>query len=266
MGQKHNYMRSWWKKKQQAWVPPLEAPLASGVWASVFFLTRTHKDLKNNNKNNTLGGKWDSHSSWPRSKDSSRASLRGTCKSRQQRSRKRGGPGGRGAKQRCPKYIGDITQKILDAAEGCTGGVQNQDRQVGRVQSKEGHEWQARCILYPVGKRELLRGWWQGGQGRFRKRSLSYGWLQPSGKPEDRPVVLARHYNILFYHHHRLMNSARRTILPSFYRLKTGAQDGPTVRWRLGPGETSLARWWLQSCPIFNKSTHCMLSPVNIHL
>lgn len=46
------------------------------------------------------------------------------------------------------------------------------DRQVGRVQSKEGHEWQARCILYPAGKRELLRGWWQGGQGSFRKRSL----------------------------------------------------------------------------------------------
>lgn len=48
----------------------------------------------------------------------------------------RPGGGGRGGKQRCTKYIGDITQKILDAAEGCTGGVQNQDRQTGRSGSK----------------------------------------------------------------------------------------------------------------------------------
>lgn len=38
-------------------------------------------------------------------------------------------------------------QKILDATEGCTGGVKGQDRQVGWDQSKEGHEPQARWVL-----------------------------------------------------------------------------------------------------------------------
>lgn len=38
-------------------------------------------------------------------------------------------------------------KKILDATEGCTGGLKSQDRQMGWDQSKEGHEPQAQCVL-----------------------------------------------------------------------------------------------------------------------
>lgn len=42
-------------------------------------------------------------------------------------------------------------QKILDAAEGCTGGGKDPDRQtepyLGQVQSRKGRGWQARCTL-----------------------------------------------------------------------------------------------------------------------
>lgn len=47
--------------------------------------------------------------------------------------------GGWSLKQSCNKYTGDITQKILDAAEGCTGGGKEPDRQqTGRSGSKQG--------------------------------------------------------------------------------------------------------------------------------
>lgn len=35
---------------------------------------------------------------------------------------------GTGSQQKCNKYVGDITQKILDATIGCTGEVR--DRQI----------------------------------------------------------------------------------------------------------------------------------------
>lgn len=44
--------------------------------------------------------------------------------------------GGWGPKQRCNKYTGDIMRKILDAAEGRTGGGKDPDRQTGRSGSK----------------------------------------------------------------------------------------------------------------------------------
>lgn len=114
----------------------------------------------------------------------------------------------------------------------------------------------------PAGKRE-------GGSRRARQfhkeKSSEKNRQLELLEQKARPADLARPFNILFYPHHRLMNSARQAIFSSFYREETGAQSGPTVGWNLGtpvqPGDGSSP-----AHSIFDKSTHCISSPFDIHL
>lgn len=156
-------MRSLLKKNPRGLGPTLGGPtLHPG--SGILVLTSTHKDKTKQQQKQYTGWQMRQSPCWPKSRDSSRVSLRGTCKNRM-----RDGPLGGGAPSKVVINIQETSPRrfwMQQKAALEEGKIQTDSRQVGRVQSREGHEWQARCTLQPVGKRELLRGW-QGGQESF---------------------------------------------------------------------------------------------------